>query len=74
MGFYGKFCVSDVLPPDHHHTAKEDRPCEDHYGELAVEEVAKVFETAGDGQAEDGEAGDEGVGVEGEASIKDIED
>ena len=74
MGFYGKFCVSDVLPPDHHHATKEDRPCEDHYGELAVEEVAKVFETAGDGQAEDGEGGDEGVGVECEASIEDIED
>ena len=39
-----------------------------------MEEVAKVLEPTGDGQAEDGEAGDEGVGREGEQGVKNVEE
>ena len=39
-----------------------------------MEEVADVLEATGDGQAEDGEAGDEGVGVEGEQGVKDVDE
>ena len=39
-----------------------------------MEEVDKVLEATGDGQAEDGEAGDEGVGVEGEQGVKDVDE
>ena len=39
-----------------------------------MEEVGKVVEATGDGQAEHGEAGDEGVGVESEQSLEDIEE
>ena len=74
MGLKRELCVPDVVASEEHHTPEEDRSCEDHYGELAVEEVDKVLEATGDGQAEDGEAGDEGVGVEGEQGVKDVEE
>ena len=74
MGLQREVCVPDVVASEDHHATEEDRACEDHYRELPVEEVAKVLEPTGDGQAEDGEAGDEGVGVEGEQGVKDVEE
>ena len=74
MGLQEKLCVSDVVTSENHHATKEDRSSEDHYGELPVEEVCKEVEATGESQPEHGETGDEGVGVECEQSLEDIEE
>ena len=74
MGLQREVCFPNVVASENHHAPEEDRSCEDHYGELAVEEIPKIFQPAGDRQAQDGEGRDEGVGVEGDHDLDDVEE